>query len=724
MRVIFACLFPSTSNTLWTKDSDALTTDAANTKLVLLVGQDAKYFLFLRDALQSHGFELYHVQNVVAARAFRQARPEVRLFVFDALELEYSDWIDEFRADGANQVIVVLPVVDGTLSSRLMRCGVFDLVVKSYREERVVGAVLNAHKLVDYSMRFRELNEIGVALSREHELGSLLELILRRCRDITFSDAGSLYLKVVPKPVEEDEGPMKRRAPAEEPYLVFKVAQNDSLDLPYKEFPLPINKKSIAGYVAATGDTVNIEDAYHIAEDAEIGFDPSWDKKAGYHTKSMLVVPMRNHANEVIGVIQLINRKIRKADTLSPEDTDRKVIPYDNEFEEMALSLASQAGVAVENTLLLDDVTQLLHNIETLFNGFVMSSAAAIEARDNTTAGHSERICEYALAIAHRMNELSEGPFAEVEFTDRELKELEYASILHDIGKIGVPEKVLVKATRLDEAAVDMIRYRFAYFQEHLKQEALRKQMEHLLALDAEARGSEATKELIQGIDEALGMRIAEIDGDIDFICDINKLGFLNDENEKRLEAIARKRLLDADGVERPFLSDFEYENLAVKKGNLTDLEREKINEHVVHTYRILSRIPWNKELAKVPLIAGCHHERNDGSGYPKGLKKDEIPLQARILAVVDVYEALTAQDRPYKKAKPKHVAIKILQEEAKYNRLDPEIVDLFIRDELYDIVVLNDPAAVASMTPPAVDPPADASPPSEEEPARKATTA
>jgi HD-GYP domain-containing protein (c-di-GMP phosphodiesterase class II) len=400
---------------------------------------------------------------------------------------------------------------------------------------------------------------------------------------------------------------------------------------------------------------------------------------------------MRNHRNEVIGVIQLINRKIRKEDRLTPEDALRKVIPYEREFEEMALSLASQAGVAVENTLLLAHVTQLARDIERLFNGFVLSSSAAIEARDNTTAGHSKRICDYAMAMARRMNELDDGPFSAVRFTETDLKEFEYACVLHDIGKIGVPEEILVKATRLNDAAVDVIRYRLAYYKEYLKQEALRKQMRFLLELSSDTSGARAAdKSFIAEIDEALKKRLDDIDLDLDFVVRINRLGYLSDEDEARLRLIAAKELVDTDGLQKAFLTSFEFTNLSVKRGNLTEEEREKINAHVVHTYTILSQIPWNKELARVPQIAGAHHERNDGSGYPRGLTKEQLPLQARILAMVDVYEALTAQDRPYKKAKPKHVALQILREEASKNKLDPDIVDLFIRDKLYDVVNLE----------------------------------
>ncbi len=299
------------------------------------------------------------------------------------------------------------------------------------------------------------------------------------------------------------------------------------------------------------------------------------------------------------------------------------------------------------------------------------------------------------------MNELQSGPFADESFNKVELKEIEYASILHDVGKIGVPEKVLVKATRLDEGAIRVIEYRLAYYKEFLKQEALRRQMRFLLKLSSEAADTkEPDKSFIQDIDEELKGLLASIDEDLAFLMRINKLGYLSDEDEASLKAIAARRLTDTDGVVKSYLTDMEFENLSVKRGNLTEKERRAIEMHVVETYRILEKIPWNKDLANVPIIAGYHHERNDGSGYPRGLKKAELPIQARILAVVDVYEALTAQDRPYKKAKPISVACKILKEEAKHNRLDPDIVDLFVGEKLYEVVDLAKeigPSGVAS---------------------------
>ena len=647
----------------------------SDTESVLLVSAESRHRQLLEETLRHLHIRVDSVDTLHQARENLVDRGRSIVVVpYLGANLDLLHFLEEEReTDAGNQVLLLCLEKDQSIMHQFMELGAFDYISRSQGSDRILTAIRNGQHNIDMLRRLEELNAIGASLSKEHDLNKLLELIVLRCRELTNSDAGSLYLKIIPQDGEK----------AEQPLLLFKVAQNHSLDIPFREFTMPLNRRSLAGYTAVTGNVINISDCYRIPENVEYRFDAKWDQMVGYRTTSMLVVPMRDHNDDVIGVIQLINRKRRFDDVLTPENALQKVIPYEKEYEDIAVSVASQAGISIENTQLLDDLEQT-------FYGFVNSSAQAIEARDKSTSGHSDRIKNYVLAIARRINELEDGPFGEIKFNDVEMKEMEYAAILHDVGKIGVPERVLLKSHRLTEAQLDVVKYRFNYYKAFLKEQTFRGYLNQISSgkLDfLEPAADEVRFELDQNLKE----KLQAIDEQLEFIIDINKLGWMSDDNIEKLDKIREQFLIDIDGEERPYLSDEEYRNLSVRRGNLTTEEREQINMHVVHTYNILSKIPWGKTgLDHVAIIAGCHHERNDGSGYPNKLAKDEIPVQARILAVADVYEALTATDRPYKPAMPIPKALSILEEEASRNKLDPDIVRLFIDDKLYEEVDLE----------------------------------
>ena len=497
----------------------------------------------------------------------------------------------------------------------------------------------------------RRLNQIGIALSAEHSLGRLLEMIVSELRAFTRSDGGSLYIK-------------KGDA------LSFEVAQNDTLlkrlgYVPFKTFTVPIDRRSIAGYVAATDNPINIPDLDKVGDDTPYSLKTNrdFDLKMGLKTVSMLVVPMRNHKDEIIGVIQLINSL----------DQNGNPVLYDSWMEELVSSLASQAAVAISNSVLISDIKRV-------FESLVTYSAQAIDARSPHTAGHSLRVSKLVMRQAEVINDIKEGPFADVTFSEEEMNELRMASWLHDIGKIGVREYVLDKVNKLLDDRIAVIATRFAY----LKKACENRGNERKLNLLTEGRASDGA---FEEIDRETARTVAELDTDLLHIMKMNKPSYSSDDNFARLKLIAEKTYIDPNGVEQPFIEPFELEPLLVRNGNLTDAERAEMQSHVRHTLNILEKIPFTQELLNIPRFASAHHEMLDGSGYPNRLHAEEIPLQSRIISVADIYDALTAKDRPYKPPLPLGKALGILREEVEKGKLDRDLVELFISREIYSAI-------------------------------------
>jgi HD-GYP domain-containing protein (c-di-GMP phosphodiesterase class II) len=494
----------------------------------------------------------------------------------------------------------------------------------------------------DLEDRLRRLNEIGVSLSVERDLTALLERILQEARRFTRADAGTLYL------LHQD-------------HLTFEIAQNDTL----KSFvggrhgdtgipPVPLDRSSVSGYVAVTGEVLNIEDVY---SDPRHQFDgpKNYDRMSGYHTRSMLVMPMRDHEQETLGVLQLINAK---------DQISGQVMPFSTEDQSLIQSLASQAAVAINNV-------RLIQETEALFESFLLVMATAIDERSPYTGGHIRRVAGMAMHVAQAVNSCTAGPLAEVSFSPGELNEVRVAAWMHDIGKITTPEWVVDKPTKLSTIydRVDLLRTRFAYVRESLERQLLERQIngEDPAALAAERQ-----------------QRLAALDADLTLIERSNTPGeFMEDADLEQLSQIAAKQY-SIEGEMRPLLTEDELLNLSIRRGTLTQSEREKINDHAVVTIKMLEQIPFTRKLSQVPAIAGAHHEKLDGSGYPQGLTAGDIGLQARILALVDVFESLSADDRPYKKAMPREVVLRILREEVEAHHLDPDILDLFVDAQLY----------------------------------------
>jgi HD-GYP domain-containing protein (c-di-GMP phosphodiesterase class II) len=503
-----------------------------------------------------------------------------------------------------------------------------------------------------------ELLQVGIALSAERDNDKLLTDILRQLRQITRADAGTLYLLE-----RDDQGKAQLR---------FKIAQNDSNPRDYTEFVMPLSKKTISGYVASTGSVLNIDDAYDIPADREYGFNIAYDKSTGYQSRSMLTVPMQDHKGEILGVIQLINRKIDFGLKISsPAELDRIVVPFPKEIEQLVLSLASQAAVSLENN-------KLYQEIETLFEGFVKASVTAIESRDPTTSGHSTRVAEYTVGLARAVTRADFGRYQGTTFTPEQLKEIRYASLLHDFGKVGVREHVLVKAEKLYPDQHELVKMRLAFIRKARLYELLQ---QRFAAVQTEGR--EGYLRLKAEIDRQEREFLEEIDRYADTIEAANIPTVLAASPSQILDEIHGKVFPDGETA-IPYLTEDEYIKLKIPRGSLDDEEREQINSHVSHTYKFLQTIPWTKEMRDIPAIAWGHHEKLDGSGYPQKIRGQEICTQTRMMTVSDIYDALTASDRPYKKAVPAQKALDILSAGVKDRELDGDLVKIFVDAKIW----------------------------------------
>lgn len=533
------------------------------------------------------------------------------------------------------------------------------------------------------SAELKSLNAIGVALSAERDIDQLLEQILEKSREITGADAGSLYL-VERSGENGDPG---------EGQLRFKLAQNDSVQVSFRESILPLDDNSMAGYAARHASTENVHDVYRQPPHSRYQASRSFDDRSGYRTKSMLMVPMQDHKGQVIGVVQLINKKRRPSTLLQPvELVEEEVIPFTSVDEELVGSLASQAAVAFQNAA-------LLKNIRDLFEEFVLAAVDAVEKRDPVTSGHSHRVAELTVGLAERVDAVSTGPLAGLRISRDQMEELRYASILHDFGKVAVPEKVLKKGKKLLASELKNVELRFAYRARVLEATHLHRKMdaidskslgaEELAVLDAEYEA--ARRELEQAL-EAIRLAneprlveergIGALEASFSAVRKLEVRPFDSTAEEQELPV--------EEWAEGPLLSARERDALLIARGSLTDGERndpfQGINSHVQHTYEFLQKIPWTGELRRIPEIAWAHHEKLDGSGYPRNLEgPGQIPVQSRMMTISDIFDALRAWDRPYKKAVSPERALDILASDVEKGKLDGDLLTVFVDSGIWN---------------------------------------
>lgn len=491
------------------------------------------------------------------------------------------------------------------------------------------------------------LNKIGIALSAERDLDRLLEKILTESRRFTGSEAGSLYLL--------EEGPHGRR-------LRFKLAQNDAVKFAFSERTMPVDDLSLAGYVAGHGEPVNLDDAYAVPDGAPYRHNTAFDEQTGWRTRAMLVVPMSDHTGALVGVLQLMNRRL----------ADGAHAPYPADLVSLLLSLATQAAVSVK-------ANQLTASVRRLFEDFARAAIMAVELRDPTTAGHSTRVADLSVGLARVVDRAADGPYASVVFSREEMRELQTAALLHDFGKISIPERVLVKGKKLEEQEILRIRDRFDFALEAEDAADYR-----ALLLKLMEAGVPPSAEDVRLLDLARWERAQELEEVFEEVRRANEPTVLPEEAGGTLRRLLTRSFRDRRGVVAPLLRDDEFQLLSIRKGSLSFEERTQIESHVSHTYRFLSSIPWTADLARVPEIAHAHHEKLDGTGYPRSLRAEQIPLPSRIMTVCDIYDALTAADRPYKRAVPRDKALRILEDEGRAGLLDPWLVAVFVSEKIW----------------------------------------
>ena len=535
------------------------------------------------------------------------------------------------------------------------------LIARTNRERSDVEA---ATENVKYVMSIsRELNG-------ERDIPKLLNLILLKAREICRADAGSIY--TVESPTNNiREGTIR-----------FRFTQNHSINQNLSEFKMPVNEHSIVGSSVIRETSINIPDLYKLSSDPKQNphgavHDRSWDRRIGYESHSMLTLPMFDISHQVIGVIQLINRKrTPEKRLLSSEDFATEVVEFDENDQEYAEIVAQQAGIALENAGMHEEITKL-------FDGFVNASVKAIEQRDPTTSGHSHRVATLTVDLAKIVDRVGTGPYKEVRFSEDQMREIQYAALLHDFGKLGVREAVLVKAKKLYGWQMDFLLQRFELIRSTYEIEYLRSMVNFLQAPAIFPMGT-TVEQFAFDRDKKLNI----LEEFLDFILKANEPTVLEQGGFERLKDIANLAFKDTRGTSRPYLASDELKALSVSRGSLTADEFNEIQSHVVHTYEFLRQIPWGKRLTNVPQIAAKHHEKLDGSGYPTQAESEEIPLQSRIMTIADIFDALTASDRPYKKAVPLDKALDILNMEVKGGKVDSELFRLFTESKVYKAIV------------------------------------
>ena len=497
------------------------------------------------------------------------------------------------------------------------------------------------------------LAEIGRALSGEYDLNTLLEKICDEVRKFTYADACTLYI-------------------AKEKQLHIRIFQNNTMGIRMggktgEEISMPpvnLVESNVSAYVALKGVSVNIPDVY----DTDL-FDftgpKSFDQETGYHSTSMLVCPMRNHENDIIGVLQLVN-------ALNPDT--REIIPFSPDYVSLTESLASQAAVSITNARLINDM-------EHLFESFVEVMATAIDEKSPITGGHIRRVANLTMVMAEELHKTNKSPFKNAHFTPEKFHELRVASWMHDIGKVTTPVEIIEKSKKL-ETIFDRIQFvdmRMQFIIQSTQLESLQTQLKM-------ANDGEDPKKIKQQQDTT-AKTIQELQEIRNFIIKCNEPSeFLEDEYIERLQEIAKRSYKDEHGNEQPFLTSDELTNLSIRKGSINEQERQVMKNHAQITLDMLAKIPFTKNLKEIPNFAGAHHECINGKGYPLGLQGDEIPFEGKLMAVTDIAEALTAKDRPYKKAMPLEQVYRILRSMADKKELDHDLVEFFINEKVYEV--------------------------------------
>jgi HD-GYP domain-containing protein (c-di-GMP phosphodiesterase class II) len=513
-------------------------------------------------------------------------------------------------------------------------------------------------RLARNKTEFRELSRIGKALMLERDRDALLRQIVDQGKRLTGSDGGGLLL------AETDETGVT--------YLRAMLARFDNLpDIGHGQHIVAIDDRSIMGHAARIGEPVAVADAYNLPADAGFDADPRFASLFGYYRKSMLAVPMLDHLGHLVGVLAFVNRKTDpRVRIASKEDADRYVLPYTDREVRLAHSLASQAAVSIENARLHVQVERILESV-------VKAAVSAIDQRDATSAGHSLRVAALTTGIAAAVERGGRGRYRDTRFTGKQMRELRFAALLHDFGKITVQEDVLVKAKKLPPVLWERVGARFELIRLTMEREYYRQR--------AALRATNGDERLVGArLEEELAAQLVQLEHMRGVVRSANEPALLHEISPAELSDIASRTFSPRDGSAAPYLTPEELHFLQIPRGTLDDTERHEIESHAQETYRFLTKIPWTEDLGKLAEFALSHHEKLDGSGYPKGLEGDEIPVQVRMITIADIFDALTESDRPYKPAVPADGALDIIRAEAKAGRLDQDLVEIMIESEAY----------------------------------------
>ena len=520
-------------------------------------------------------------------------------------------------------------------------------------------------RLARRKLEFRELSRIGMALMQERDRDALLRQIVDQGKRLTESDGGGLLLA--------------ETGPNGVPVLRAILARFDNMpDIGRGKHFIAIDDTGIIGHAAHIREPVAVADAYNLPDDAAFSADPRFATMFGYYRKSMLAVPMLDHNDHLVGVLAFVNRKSDPdARIASKEDADRYVLPYTDREVRLARSLASQAAVSIENARLHTQIEQILESV-------VKASVSAIDQRDATSAGHSVRVSTLTTGIAAAVERGGRGAYRDTHFTARQLRELRFAALLHDFGKITVQEDVLVKAKKLPPVLWERIDARFELIRATMEREYYKQRSKYRLSHDDERQfGTDLEKALVVQLEQLDRMRaVVQV---------ANEPSVLAERSAAELSVIAQRTFSAREGIASPYLTPDELRFLQIPRGTLDDTERHEIESHAEETYRFLSNIPWTEDLGNLAAFALSHHEKLDGSGYPRRLKGDEIPVQVRMITIADIFDALTESDRPYKPAVPPDKALDIIRDEASAGRLDHDLVEIMIESKAYQRILDED---------------------------------
>lgn len=531
------------------------------------------------------------------------------------------------------------------------------------------------------SNELRSLLDVGKALSSEHETEKILDMILEEATGNTLADGGSIYL--IEKVPQDSLGGTR---PKFKYMLRFHKTENKTVSyVPKRNQLLDIDNSSVAGYVALTGKSVRVRDCYVLGKDSPFEFNDAFDRQTGYRTKSVLAVPIKTNKDKVVGVVQLVNKvkpyRRRGDPELTPKNVNRvpekDIIAFSEHDARLMEAFASHAAVALENAKLTED-------IEKLFDSFIKASVSAIESRDPSTSGHSDRVAALTISLAQKVDSVQTGILKDVRFSPQQIRELQYAALLHDFGKIGVREHILLKSKKLFPHELETVLLRIDTIKSINEARQWRQMAEEISEQFKNAKTQDPQNELAKGLwnIDQFNRKLDQIKDAIlkanesqvmDFDLDIKKL-------MESIEQMSRQ-------VSQVILTTPEKERLLIARGTLSKDERKEIESHVTHTFNFLSQIAWTDDLGGIPEIAHCHHEKLNGAGYPRQLKSDQIPVQSRMMTICDIYDALTAMDRPYKKAVTPERAIEILHYEMNEGKLDPHLLKVFVEGEVFQVV-------------------------------------